>query len=140
MAFGKTLYVFSEVNGLLVDAAGNPAAGVTVLREWNVGATGKSGQEETTTDAGGRFSFPEVTQRSLFAGLAPQRATVDQALYAFRPDGQQVLLYTLSKSNYDRDGEIEGTSYRGPGLNMICNVEAEPSADGEFIGTCRPAN
>ena len=139
MAFGKTIHLFSEVHGTLVDGSGQPAAGVTVRRSWNATGPRKSGADETTTGADGGFRFPEVTAKSFLAGITPQAATVIQEIRATHPDGRDVLLYALDKSNYDRDGELARSPYTGPGLNMTCNIDAEPSDSGWFWGTCQPA-
>jgi len=54
-------------------------------------------------------------------------------------DAGSVLLYSVSKRNYDLDSEIKDRGLEGPGINLVCRSDAEPSADGPFWGTCLPA-
>lgn len=138
MAFGKTLILFSEVNGKLVDAAGAPAAGLPVRRTWDADGPNVQGEDTTTTAEDGSFTFPEVTHSSFWASIVPQSATIVQEIRATGADGYEKLLYALDKSNYERDGELNRSPYKGPGINITCRIDAEPSDAGWFWGTCQP--
>lgn len=131
VAIGKTLVLTSAVEGRLVqDASGKPASGVTVRRSWTWGWNGREGAEETVTDSEGRFRFGEVTGRSLTAGILPHEPGVRQEIAADLPGGALTLL-SLQKSNYDRNGELNGRP-----LRIMCRADLEPDARGFFWGTC----
>lgn len=138
MAFGKTLILFSKVNGTLVNASGAPAAGLPVRRSWRADGPNVEGEDTTTTAADGTFSFPEITHSSFLASFIPQSATVAQEIHATSANGYERLMYALDKSNYERDGELERSPYSGPGINITCNIDAEPNDAGWFWGTCMP--
>lgn len=131
MALGKTYVLASAAEGRLVSGEdGAPVPGVTIRRSWTWGWTGRSGTDETVTDAEGRFRFGEVTGRSLTAGVVPHEPGVRQEYTALLPEGTLTIL-SLQKSNYDRDGELDGRPMR-----MRCRTDLEPDAGGLFWGTC----
>lgn len=123
----------SEVEGRLVaDAEGTPVSGATVVRRWKWAWTGAEGEDRTTTDADGRFRFPEVTGRSLTAGIVPHEPSVDQDFTVeLGSDRPPLLILGLQKSNYDPDGETQGRPMR-----LRCRTDLEPDARGFYWGTC----
>ena len=135
MALGKTFVLCSQFNGRLVDASGSPVTGVVVRRTWEWAWNGEKGSEETVTDAEGRFSFPEVTGSSFLAGILPHEASIYQEVKAERSEGT-VLLYAVNKATYDRNSELMFRDLKGPGINLLCRIDKEPSSDGPFRGTC----
>lgn len=137
MAFGKTFVLCSQFNGRLVTGEDVPAAGVRVERSWEWGWTGDKGGDEAVTAADGSFSFPEVTGRSMTAGFVPHEPSVPQQITAHGPDGP-VRIFSVEKNNYERDGELAGRGLSGPGINLVCRLDAKPSGDGPFWGTCQP--
>ncbi|MEO1493589.1 MAG: carboxypeptidase-like regulatory domain-containing protein [Pseudomonadota bacterium] len=139
MAFGKSLVLASQFNGKLIDSSGAPQAGVKVSRTWNWAWGDESGSDEATTAEDGSFSFPEVTGSSWSAGIVPHSPSIRQEVKAQGPSGD-VLLYSVNKSTYDTDSEnLLDERLKGPGVNLICRIDLEPSADGPFWGTCQPA-
>ena len=139
MAFGKNLVLFSEVNGQVLDGNGKAATGVLIRRTWRADGLNESGEDATTTDEGGRFAFPSVATSRFLSAFLPQTPTVLQEITAARPDGSTLVLYSNDKSNYDADGELVGSPYTGPGLNILCRIDEEAHFEGWFFGTCSPA-
>lgn len=139
MALGKSLILASEFNGKLVDGNGEPQSGIKVARTWNWAWGDETGSDEATTGADGSFSFPEVTGSSWSAGIVPHSPSIRQEVKAEGPNGE-VLLYSVNKSTYDRDSENTlDDRLKGPGVNLVCRIDLEPSGDGPFWGTCQAA-
>jgi hypothetical protein len=130
MDIGKSFVLCSRFEGVLVDKDGRAAPHVRIERTWNWGWNGKSGLDETVSDAQGRFVLPRVTGRSLTAGLLPHEPGVDQQITAHGPAGT-VLLFSVQKRNYSENGELDGRP-----LNVVCRIDKQPSGDGLFWGTC----
>lgn len=130
MAFGKSFVLASPMEGRLVTESGAPVANVRVTRRWVWGWNSKTGTDETTTDAEGRFAFDKVTGRSFAAGLAPHTPSVLQEYKAY-PESGEVLILDLDKRNYDMDGELQGQK-----LKVRCRTDMEAGAHGFFWGTC----
>lgn len=138
MAFGKTLVLASQFNGKLVDGSGAPQAGVKVTRTWTWDWGDETGTDETTTAGDGSFGFAEVTGRSWSAGLVPHTPSILHEVTAHGPQGP-VLLFAYDKGSYQPDTENRvDDRLRGPGVNIICRIDLEPSIDGPFRGTCQP--
>ncbi|MEM9783113.1 MAG: carboxypeptidase-like regulatory domain-containing protein [Pseudomonadota bacterium] len=121
---------FSAVEGRLVSEDGTPAAGVRVSRTWQRGGEGERGEDDTTTDAEGRFSFPEVTRSSFWAGIIPHTPVIGQTMTAHLPDGE-LRIWLLSKNSYDRNSELGGRATK-----IVCRVDKEPDNAGPVFGTC----
>lgn len=138
MAFGKTLVLASQVNGQLVDEGGAPQPGIKIVREWRWVWNDKTGADETTTDNDGRFSLPEVTETSFWAGLTPHEPKIDTTVTAQAPSGS-VLLFEVSKRDYAPDAELADRGLTGPGINVTCRIDKKPDGKGPFWGTCLPA-
>lgn len=135
-AMAGPLILASALTGTLVDSTGSPQAGVPVTRSWTWAWTGETGTDTATTDAAGTFTFPEVTGRSLTAGFLPHEVSIFTTVEAEGPDGP-VRLLSVDKQSYDRDEELRGTKLSGPGITLVCRIDAEPGDDGPFWGTCR---
>ncbi len=132
MAFGKELVLASEFRGQLVTDGGTPAPGIRITRSLNWGWGEEVIEDETETDAEGRFSFPKVTRRSLTAGILPHTPSIAQEMMAHGPSGA-VNIWFADKANYKDQGELDRP------IDVICHLDREPSADGLFWGTCEEA-
>jgi hypothetical protein len=129
MAFGKSFVLCSEFVGQLVSESGQPVSGVRLERTWEWAWNGESGTDVAESAADGRFRFPEVTGRSLFASLMPHEPSITQQIIARRPNGPLTIWYS-GKLNYDRNGEL------GRPLDMICHIDREPQPSRWFEGVC----
>ncbi|WP_313345389.1 DUF6795 domain-containing protein [Stenotrophomonas sp.] len=131
MAFSKTLYLFSEVQGTVL-LNGQPVQGVEVEQDyhWRWGDLKRT--HTVTTDAQGRFHFPEATGRSWTAGLIPHEPVIVQRI-TLRYQGKEHKGWFLAKHNYDRLGEVEGRP-----LRFVCHLEREagPHPETETFGSC----
>lgn len=135
MAFGKTLILCSAVEGRLVDQGGAPVPGVPVSRKWADSYSGKTGQDQTSTDDRGRFAFGEITHSSLMAGIVPHTPSITCTIEADIGGNSQILL-DLDKGNYERAGEIRDPDRRARGVQITCVAGARESGDGWYWGTC----
>lgn len=130
MAFSKTLYLFSEVEGIVV-LDGHPVKGAEVERQY----TWKDdlNAEHVLTDAQGRYRFSEVTATSLLWSLLPHEPVIFQKL-SIRYQGKEHKGWVLTKHNYDHLGEVGNRP-----LNLICDLNDEPAAhrETETFGICR---
>ena len=131
MARADGRIVASAMSGVLVDARGAPQEGLAVTRTWNTGS--EQGEDTVVSDAAGRFAFEEVSlPKGFLTRFFPGQASVAQE-FSLPDRGKQLMI--LNKTNFDRDGELDGTP-----LSVVCDTEAEPGTDGTFFwGTCRPA-
>jgi hypothetical protein len=137
MAFGGGLVLASATEGRLVDGEGAPAAGVTLRRRWSWGWTGAEGEDRAETDAEGRFRFPEVTGSSLTARIMPHEPSVRVEIEAERGEGGPLTLLSYQKATYAAGWEAEAAGLSD--FRVVCRIDAEPSDDGLFWGTCRAA-
>lgn len=134
MALGGSFILASALEGQVVDTAGAPAADLALERRWSWPWTGETGAQTARTDAEGRFAFPEVTGRSLTAGWVPHEPNVRAELVAEGPEGP-VMLLAIAKSSYAAGSEALKVGLSPP-LRVRCRIDAEPSADGLYWGTC----
>lgn len=111
MAFANPFVLMSEMEGRLVDASGEPAAGVGLVRTWDWAWRNHQGSDETITDANGRFRFPAVTERSMTARLLPHEPNVTQVITAHHGVGE-TRIWLAVKRNYNDDGELAGRPLR----------------------------
>ncbi|TBU81483.1 hypothetical protein DNK06_06795 [Pseudomonas daroniae] len=129
MAFGKTLYLFSEVEGIVL-LDGQPVEGVEVERicHWK----DELKTERMLTDALGRYHFPEITAKSLLWSLLPHEPVVFQLL-RIHHQGKLHKGWDFTKHNYDSLGEVK--NHR---LKFVCDLNSEPAAhrETESFGSC----
>ncbi|MGY4533728.1 hypothetical protein ACVW0Y_002861 [Pseudomonas sp. TE3786] len=124
MAFSKTLYLFSEVNGIVL-LDGKPVQGVEVDQEYHWHWKDEKARRVTTTDAQGRFHFPLITGKSLTAAL-PHEPVVEQRMRLYY-QGKEYQGWYQSKHNYDDLGELNGRP-----LNLVCDLNDEPAPHPEI--------
>ncbi|XXF08715.1 hypothetical protein J3Q00_22500 [Pseudomonas sp. D2-3] len=131
MAFSKTLYLFSEVEGtVLLD--GKPAQGVEIEQEYHWHWKNEHRKNSVKSDAQGRFHFPAVTAKSLTAGFMPHEPVIGQRL-TLRYQGKDHKGWVFTKHNYDNLGEVKNRP-----LKFICELNSEPVAypETETFGIC----
>lgn len=129
MAFGKTLYLFSEVEGtVLLD--GQPVSGAEVERicHWK----SEEKVERVLTDSSGSYSFPEITAKSFIWSFLPHEPVVFQLL-RIRYQGKMHKGWVFTKHNYDPLGEVKDRQ-----LKFVCELNSEPTAhpETETFGIC----
>lgn len=131
--FAKTYVMASRMEGVLVDGAGRPAAGVRVTRRWSWAWNGRNGADVTVTDAQGRFVFDEVRLAPGLTGRLPHAPGIGIEVTADLPgtSGGALTVLDLKKRNYESDGELDGRPFR-----IRCRTDIEPDARGFFWGTC----
>jgi len=129
MNIGKSFVLCSQIAGTLIDKERRPVPGVRVQRTWKWAWNGRTGSEETATDAQGRFAFPQVTGRSLTAGVLSHEPAIDQEITAHGPLGP-VLIFAAQKMNYDDNGENDGRP-----LDIVCLIDKAPGRGAGFWGT-----
>lgn len=130
MAFPKTLHLFSEVQGVVV-LDGRPVPGVQVERDYHWHWGNQKRTATVTTDAQGRFHFPEVTGRSFTAFLPHEPVVVQRITLRYR--GKEHVGWFMAKHNYDRLGEVAGRR-----LSFVCDLASEAKAhpETETYGIC----
>lgn len=136
MAFFPSPHVLmSEMEGRLLNSSDQPAAKVRLVRSWEWSWTGRKGSDETITDEEGRFSFPEVTGRSITARLLPHEPSIVQKVVAELPEGE-IEIWRADKTNYRPNGEL-----RGDPLHVVCGLEELPGSEKDrlFASRCVPA-
>lgn len=130
MAIGGNLILFSPFNGKALMQDGQPAAGITLERKWKWGWNDKESSDQTITSANGEFSFPAVNESSFLASLLPHEPDVLQTITAFTGKGS-IEIWAASKKSYELNSEMDGRP-----ISVTCVVDAEPSSDGLYWGTC----
>lgn len=133
MSLFKNKCLFSEVNGVVL-SEGKPVDGAEVDQYYKWENSDKSSRKVVKTDSAGRFSFAAVLDNSLFTSLLPSNPVIQQKIY-IRHDGQEYEAYLFMKKNYDNNGELDGKP-----LDLVCELNNEPSRDGGFYGVCTLAN
>lgn len=124
------LVLVSQMEGTLVDRDLRPVPNVRVERTLEWGWNGKTGSDVFTTDAQGRFSFPNVKGFSLLAGVLPVQPQVQIEITAHGPAGS-VLLFMLIKKDYADRSEMKGKPF-----NIVCRIDLEPGPSaGGYWGT-----
>lgn len=129
------LVLSSPLRGVLVAGDGSGVPGVTVVRRWEWGWNGRTGEEVTVTDGEGRFEFGTVTGRSLSARIAPHEPSIRIQLVAQTPEGPRLLL-SMNKSSYSLGSEARTVGQLGPVLLVRCRADSEPTDEGLYWGTC----
>ena len=129
MSLFKEKCLFSEVNGVVL-SAGKPVAVAEVDQYYKWENSNKSSRKVVETDSDGRFNFAAVFDNSLFTTLIPSNPVIQQKIY-IRNDDQEYEAYLYMKKNYDNNGELDGKP-----LNLVCELDNEPSRDGGFYGVC----
>ncbi|MCG6943480.1 MAG: carboxypeptidase-like regulatory domain-containing protein [Thiohalocapsa sp.] len=133
-AMGKAFVMCSAWNARLIHPDGSPAAGVRLTRTWKWAWNGTTGSDSATTDADGRFRFPEATASGFFAALLPHESHIAQRVEADTPDGP-ITIWRASKRDYDSNGELDGRP-----LDLVCTLTGERMREGLFISTCVEAD
>ncbi|SDH22366.1 hypothetical protein SAMN05216588_103239 [Pseudomonas flavescens] len=131
MAFSKTLYLFSEIEGTVL-LGGQPVEGVEVEQEYHWHWKNEHRKNSVKSDANGRFHFPAVTGKSLTAGLMPHEPVIGQRI-TLRYQGKEHKGWVFTKHNYDDQGEVKGRP-----LTFTCELNSEPVAhpETETFGIC----
>ena len=131
MAFSKTLYLFSEVEGTVL-LNGLPVEGVEIEQTYHWRWKDEKGSKKTITDAAGKFSFPVITGKSLTAGFMPHEPVIVQYL-RFRFEGKEYKGWYHSKRDYENLGELDGRPIR-----LKCDLNDEPGPHPEInsFGIC----
>lgn len=103
--------VFSDIQAV-VTLEGEPVKGARIVRRWNWQS---EKEDETITDAAGRFEFPAVYERSLVR-LIPVEFVVSQSLTIYYKD-KEFTFYRGSKRDIELNSELGGK-----GLNLSCEL------------------
>jgi hypothetical protein len=133
-SMGK-LYLFSEVEGVVVDG-GAPVAGAVIEREYVWEWNDKRGSDRIETDASGRFKFPAITGSSLMASLLPHEPAINQKIL-IRANGQTYEGWISTKPNYTQNGELDGKP-----IKLHCDLKTPPKRTSTggfnrgFFGIC----
>ena len=141
-AFAKTLVVASEFKGQLVHDGDKPAADQALVRRWENAWTGKSGEQKTTTDEGGYFSFPKEVVKSFSAGFLPHAPSTVHKVYAVYPDGTEKEFWSLDKSSYEENSEFKLIAKDRQSYDVVCQLDKTwedlKNEDGIlYVSSCR---
>lgn len=129
IAFGKTLYLFSDVEGtVLLD--GQPVSGAEVeqICHWK----DEEKLDRVLTDHLGRYKFPEITTKSFLWSFLPHEPVVFQSL-RINYQGKTHKGWVFTKHNYEILGEVKDRK-----LRFVCELNSEPTAhpETETFGIC----
>ena len=133
MALFKKKCLFSEVNGIVL-SAGEPVIGAEVEQYYKWENSDRSSKKTVETDSDGHFSFAAILDNSVFTTLLPSNPVIQQKIY-IRHDGNEYEAYLFMKKNYDDNGELHGKP-----LDLVCELNNEPSREGGFYGVCTLSN
>lgn len=106
--------VFSPVRGQVL-AGGKPVAHLEVVQRWSWLSV-DDGMKKTTTDAEGRFAFPEVSARKL---RAPKETFIVQDLEVVH-EGRKVSLWNLTKTDTELNSELGGQA-----IELVAELKRE---------------
>lgn len=130
MALFGTNVLFSELEGqILLNGEAVEGAEVTQITLWS--HEGAVEPVTTRTDADGRFRFSEISRRAGFSNLLPGQITIVQKINIVH-GGKEYRGWLNTKSNYDRNGELNGKP-----LRLECELSHEPTDEGDDFGVCR---
>lgn len=94
--------VFSDIEAVIT-LNGKPVEGARIVRRWNWQS---EKEDETMTDADGRFQFPAVYERSLVR-LIPAEFVVAQSLTIYY-ESKEFPFWINSKREIELDSELAG--------------------------------
>lgn len=133
---GKEIVLASAMRGQIV-SGDIPQTGMTMKRNVHYAMTGTRHNQETTTDAAGNFSFPQVTERIFFTLVIPHEIVIRQE-YSTVVDGEETAFLSFRKDNYKNNGELATINYPSstrihepPAMNIVCDIDKEPGYEGE---------
>ncbi len=100
---GKVV-LFSPVSGIVL-SHGKPVAGAVLKRHvfWRWG--NKAYDDETTTDAAGRFAFPERSATMLLGSVLPHEPFIEQKI-AIDTGGKSYVAWNGEKRSYELNSEL----------------------------------
>lgn len=122
----KPKCIFSNVEGIVLEK-GKPVEGADV-EQYYLWKGRKPAVKIVTTGKQGRFSFPSVYRRSIFASALPFfRPSIMQKI-TVQYQGKSYKAYRLKKRNYRKNGELNRP------LELICDIKEGISKRGGFYG------
>ncbi len=128
MASSSKLCLFSEVQGVVLKG-GQPVVNAQVKRYYTwAWKNDQRYQDETTTDAEGRFRFPAALESSFWGSWLPHEPQILQRI-DIHVGEQAYRAWSLEKRNYRIQGEVNGQA-----LILRCDLDNEPTThkDGYF--------
>ena len=149
-AMGKVV-LFSPVSGIVL-SNGKPVSGAVLKRHvfWRWG--NKAYDDETTTDAAGRFAFPERSATMLLGSVLPHEPYIDQRI-TIEHGGTTYVAWQSAKRGYalndeliymdmtDLDNPSGGGSMKTVGdptkpITVTCSLESPRKRIGNISGVC----
>lgn len=129
MVSSPKLCLFSEVAGVVLKG-GQPVVNARVQRQYTwAWQNDRRYQDETTTDAAGRFRFPAALESSFWGRLLPHEPQILQRIDIHV--GEHVYpAWSLEKRNYRIQGEVNDQA-----LLLRCDLDLQPVAhEGGYFG------
>ena len=149
-AMGRVI-LFSPVSGIVL-SHGKPVAGAVLKRHvfWRWG--NKAYDDETTTDAAGRFAFPERSATMLLGSVLPHEPYIDQRI-TIEYDGKTYVAWQSAKRGYALNDELiymDMTDLDNPSgggsmktvadptkpITVTCSLESPRKRIGNISGVC----
>ncbi len=129
MASTSKLCLFSEVQGVVLKG-GQPVVNAQVKRHYTwAWKNDQRYQDETTTDAEGRFRFPAALESSFWGSWLPHEPQILQRI-DIHVGERAYRAWSLEKRNYRNQGEVKGQP-----LILRCDLDNEPTAhEGGYFG------
>jgi hypothetical protein len=99
--------LFSAVSGKVLDK-GKPVAGLTLTRtvKWK----GDTYTDTTVSGKDGEFAFPVLKQFEILRQVLPAEPLISQSIDTIH-QGKAYKIWSLSKGNYDNNGELEAVNF-----------------------------
>lgn len=131
MAVSKTLYLFSEVEGVVM-LDGQPVEGAEVEQNYHWHWKNEHRTKSVKSNSQGQFRFPAVTAKSLTAAVIPHEPVIGQRI-TLRYQGKVHKGWVFTRHNYDSLGEVQNRR-----LQLVCDLNAEPTTHSETqtFGIC----
>jgi len=117
---GFKVCLASDSRGLVTEN-GVPLEGAKVTR--NVNNKGEHFEDETTTDASGRFSFPAIYDRSLWKHMPVEPIISQEVIVTYK--GKSHTAWDLTKGNLDYNGELNSDIARKNNTAIPFDVTCE---------------
>ncbi len=129
--FGSYI-LFSDVNGTIyIDS--KPCIGAR-LEQRVRSPYGEDQAQSTETNADGRFSFPELTEKKSLFSFLPSEFAASQEIKIYY-EGKEYLAWAHSKRSAERNAESDGKP-----LNLICELNKSPDEADKYSGICKIVN
>jgi hypothetical protein len=122
MGLGIDMTLCSPLKGQLLNKD-VPMAGREIVRTYRGGFHDSKGEQKVVTDKLGRFVFPEIVEKSFWAGIIPHEPVITQSI-SLKHSTEEERILQFVKRSYELNSEY-GVKYGGRPIEIILDTSLE---------------